>query len=82
MASIRQLGGCPCPRCKIPKTALHLVGTQSDRADRIELRRYDDEDRRKKVSKARKSIFGKENFAVDSAAVERELKPESLVPTL
>ncbi|KAG6906427.1 hypothetical protein DXG01_013963, partial [Tephrocybe rancida] len=62
--------------------SIRQLGSQSDKADRIELRRYDDEDCRKKVSKARKSIFGKDKLAVDSAAIERELKPESLVPTL
>ncbi|KAG6908713.1 hypothetical protein DXG01_003558, partial [Tephrocybe rancida] len=82
MATIRQLGGCPCPRCKIPKKNIHMMGSDSDRAARINLERRDDGDWRKKVTKARQSIYGKTNFAVDSAAVERELKPESLVPTL
>ncbi|KAG6905700.1 hypothetical protein DXG01_001205 [Tephrocybe rancida] len=82
MSTIRQLGGCPCPRCKMPKKKLHLIGTDEDMAFRIQSERRDDDDRRQKVTRARTSIYGSSNFAVDSAPVERELKPESLVPTL
>ncbi|KAG6909309.1 hypothetical protein DXG01_001108 [Tephrocybe rancida] len=67
---------------KIPKKELHLIGTDSDRQARLDLERRDDDDRRTKISKARNLIYGRTNFAIDSAAVERLLKPESLVPTL
>ncbi|KAG6905803.1 hypothetical protein DXG01_000659 [Tephrocybe rancida] len=82
MSTIRQLGGCPCPRCKMPKKKLHLVGTDEDRGFRVQSERRDNNDRRQKITRARQSIYGPLNLAVDSAAVERELKPESLVPTL
>ncbi|KAG6906039.1 hypothetical protein DXG01_016189 [Tephrocybe rancida] len=81
MATVRQLGGCPCPRCKIPKKMLHMVGNSTDRVARIESERWDDDDRRKRIAKSRSMIYGT-NLAVDSTAVERELKPESLVPTI
>jgi hypothetical protein len=50
-----------------------------DMTRRISLARTDDLGRRGKVSTARKLIYEK-NYAVDSAAVERLLKPQSLVP--
>ncbi|KAG6905065.1 hypothetical protein DXG01_005306 [Tephrocybe rancida] len=78
MASICQLGGCPCPRCKIPKNLLRMMGTDADKQSRIDLERRDDDARRQKITKAQKEIYGKSNLAVDSAAIERELKPESL----
>jgi hypothetical protein len=81
MASIRNMGGCPCPRCTVPKSRAHLVGTRRDRDDRIKLARVDDHQHRYKISRTRELIYQK-NFAVDSAGVQRILKPQSLVPTL
>ena len=80
MACIRNLGGCPCPRCGIQLSKVHLVGTKRDRRNRILLQRVDDEPRRFKVSQARKHIY-ENNNAISSAGVERMLKPLSLVPT-
>jgi hypothetical protein len=51
-----------------------------DRKQRSTLRRLDDAQRRGRVSSARKLIY-ENNMAVNSAAVERLLQPESLVPT-
>ncbi|RDB18730.1 hypothetical protein Hypma_014643 [Hypsizygus marmoreus] len=81
MAGVRQMGLCPCPRCKIPASELYLVGTKQDRKKRQKLARVDDHSRRHHISLAMDAIHLK-NFAVDSAYVEQQLKPESLVPTL
>lgn len=87
LATIRNLGDCPCPRCLIPITLAHNFGTPEDRHYRIHKARIDDRDRQTKVSKARKLIYGKTggkkntNFGVGSAAVERLLKDQSLIPT-
>ncbi|KAG6916065.1 hypothetical protein DXG01_008590 [Tephrocybe rancida] len=81
MATIRQLGGCPCPRCILPKSKIQYIGTPEDRVARIQMERVDNLSRHNKITKSRQFIYNK-NFAVDSAAVERELKPESLVPTV
>lgn len=51
-----------------------------DRQQRKTLRRVDSVDRRAKVATARSLIY-ENNYAVDSAGVERLLKEESLVPT-
>ena len=74
------MGGCPCPRCLIPKDSTHLVGTKEDRNIREALVRVDDLGRRAKVKDARQLIYG-QNWAVDSKPVQRILQPESLVPT-
>jgi hypothetical protein len=80
MACIRNLGNCPCPRCTIQLSDVHLVGTTKDRRNRKKLSRTDDHRYRLTVSNARKAILER-NFAVNSAVVERLLQPRSLVPT-
>ena len=80
LASIRNLGGCPCPRCEVQLSKVHLVGMKRDCRDRTKLLRVDDEHRRFKVSQARKHIY-EDNNAIRSAGVERLLKPLSLVST-
>jgi hypothetical protein len=74
------MGACPCPRCLIPKDRIHLVGTKRDTKQRTTLARIDNLQRQAKVSAAREMIY-ESNWAVDSAPVQRVLKPESLVPT-
>lgn len=80
MASIRNLGDCPCPRCKIKLAKVHNIGMPMDRIQRRTQARFDDDARRKKVSTAQALIY-KEGHNVNSADIERQLKPESLVPT-
>lgn len=86
LATIRNLGDFPCPRCLTPITLAHNFGTPDDKQQRITNARVDNQDRRHKITKARKLIYGKittkknVNFGVGSAAVERLLKGQSLVP--
>ena len=80
MTSIRNMGGCPCPRCKIPMGLVDMIGTSSDHKLRQDMKRHDDATRQQAVALARDAIFQK-NFAVDSAYVERQLKDESFVPS-
>src|ERR1700709_2669254 len=79
IATVRHLGGCPCPRCLIPKGRIQNMGRPRDRQQRETLAR-NDEQRGIMVSSARSLIYEKD-FAVGSAAVERILKPQSWVPT-
>jgi hypothetical protein len=81
MACIRNLGGCLCPRCTIQRSNAQLVGTRKDRNDRIKLRRVDNDHLQFMVSQARQHIYVHNN-PVNSAGVERLLKPLSLVPTM
>jgi hypothetical protein len=80
MACIRNRGLCLCPRCTTPLPMVHLVGTKRDRKARTSLARVDDCQHRRIVSTARNFIYQR-NYGVDSKAVERLLKPLSLVPT-
>ena len=80
IATIRNLGACPCPRCLILKSHTHLLATESDLRQRILLSRTDTAQRREKIMSARKLIYEK-HYAVDASHVEELLKDESLVPT-
>ncbi|RDB16269.1 hypothetical protein Hypma_003008 [Hypsizygus marmoreus] len=80
MATTRQKGRLPCPRCKVPMSTVHLVGTKKDRKDRKRLKRVDDLQRRGLVNSTRESIY-ESNYAADSAHVKRQMGPHSLVPT-
>lgn len=80
LASIRKNGGCPCPRCLIPKARIQNLGMVRDRQQRSTLQRLDDQGRQYKIEKARHLIYER-NYAVDSSAVNKLLKAESLVPT-
>ena len=81
MASIRNLGTCPCPRCHIPLNQVHNMGKPSDMLRRNSLARVDDNTRRGDINSARRLIY-QQNYQVNSAAVERILRPNSLVPTV
>ena len=80
IATIRNLGTCPCPRCLIPKAHTHLFATESDLRQRILLFRSDTAQRCEKVMSACKLIYER-HYAVDTSHVEELLKDESLVPT-
>lgn len=79
--SIRNNGGCPCPRCLIPFERLQNIGEPRDRHQRITLQRVSDARYCKKISAARKWIYGAQNRTIKSKFVEELLKEESLVPT-
>lgn len=88
MVSIRNKGDCPCPRCKILLSSVHLVGTKQDRNNREKLARKDDVNRQWAVKRAREAIYrepGKTKLKpviVNGVFVESRLKEDSLVPTL
>jgi len=80
IATIRDKGGCPCPRCLIPKQYLPGLGTTSDTKLRTERLRYDTTQRREKIIQARDFIYNK-GYVVNSKIVDNLLKEESYVPT-
>jgi hypothetical protein len=80
LCSIRDLGGCPCPRCCIPMKQVPDMGTKFDARRREKLIRKDDEDRHYKVGLARRFIY-EQGRNINSEAVEKVLKPQSLTPT-
>lgn len=80
LASIRDKGRCPCPRCLIPLSRVQNMGMPRDMKERKTLARVDNEDRRRTVEIAREIIY-KKNYAVDNDNVEALLQGQSLVPT-
>ena len=78
LATIRDKGLCPCPRCLIPKVKIDLMGQVRDLTQRISHARnilYD------VVQTARRSIY-QLAIPINGGAVEQLLKPTSSVPTV
>jgi hypothetical protein len=77
LATIRDKGLCPCPRCLIPKSKLDGLGLVHDMTIRVQqFREY----MAHKVEAARKQIYGLAK-PITGAAVEGLLKDFSGVPT-
>lgn len=81
LATIRDLGNCPCPRCRILKEAIRNVGSAEDMASRSTSQRVDNPARQGIIAKARRLIYGK-GLAVKTPKVEKILFAESWVPTM
>ena len=80
MASIHNLGWCPCPHCLIPLDRVANMGMCRDLAQHKTLARIDDVKRRNHVDTAREKIY-EDGYVVDSMVVENLLQEESLVLT-
>lgn len=80
IATIKDFGARPCPRCNISIDQICGLGREDDRQLREDLRREDNDDRQRKVDAARKSLYD-EGFAITGDYVDGLLKDESLVPT-
>ncbi|KAI0645610.1 hypothetical protein C8Q79DRAFT_965394 [Trametes meyenii] len=81
LATVRDMGICPCPRCLIPKDMICELGTARDHEWRTTDARKDDTERQRAVLTARSYIL-KKGLGVNSTAVEAVLKSRSLVPTV
>ena len=79
LATIRDMGDRPCPRCLVPKDKLDLMGTVLDNVYRIGhgIRIYF----KNTVEKARRLIYFRAK-GISSVAVEALRKETSSVPTL
>ncbi|KAF9053252.1 hypothetical protein BJ165DRAFT_1339511 [Panaeolus papilionaceus] len=77
LATIRDKGTCPCPRCLVKMKDLDQLGTQADMVRCQEQRVY----HAAKVVKARNLIYKKAK-PITSANVEALLKEYSAVPTI
>ncbi|KAH7904506.1 hypothetical protein BJ138DRAFT_1019068 [Hygrophoropsis aurantiaca] len=80
LSSVRNHGACPCPRCLIPLSRLRNLGMARDKKERKTLARKDDAPRQNAIAIARTHIYNTDH-QVNSTAVERLLKPQSLVPS-
>ncbi|KAJ2934434.1 hypothetical protein H1R20_g2679, partial [Candolleomyces eurysporus] len=79
IATIRNLGDCPCPRCLAKKEQLDQLGTAADILIRETNTRRDDDARRKLVEDAILKIQT-QGVALSGKIVGKILKPQSLQP--
>ncbi|KAF9472386.1 hypothetical protein BDN70DRAFT_900592 [Pholiota conissans] len=80
LATIRNFGSCPCPRCLVPKTKIPDIGKVYDNLQRQQTHRTDNSSQRFDITRAREYIFT-DGKGVKSTYVEGILEPKSLVPT-
>ncbi|CAK5269508.1 unnamed protein product [Mycena citricolor] len=81
LATIRNLGSCPCPRCLISKSKLDQLGTVHDEKARTQSERIDSEVRQTWISRARTWIY-RQALKVKSKRVEGLLSGQSWCPTI
>ncbi|KDQ13654.1 hypothetical protein BOTBODRAFT_90697, partial [Botryobasidium botryosum FD-172 SS1] len=81
LATLRNNGACPCPRCLVDKSDIHRMGMLSDQRCRTLYQRRDNQERRTRVKKARDLIYGRMRRLVGSSKVEDIMKQRSEVPT-
>lgn len=78
MATVRDRGACPCPRCLITKEKLDKLGQKLDMTSRItQARTYLSE----VITTTRNAIYNR-GFVITSSRVSHVMKSLSLVPTL
>jgi hypothetical protein len=78
LATIRDKGLCPCPRCLVPESKLDQLGLIADTKGRItKVRKYPADS----VREVRKVIY-EDGKPIRGAAVQRCLKATSTVPTI
>ncbi|KDQ61191.1 hypothetical protein JAAARDRAFT_55886 [Jaapia argillacea MUCL 33604] len=80
IATIRDLGNCPCLRCLVPLDQVGELGQKVDMQHCETQAWVDDEQRQNKVKLAWSFIYEK-RYVVNSKAVNRVLQSESWVPT-
>ena len=80
IATIRDFGLYPCPRCLVPKDEIFKIGTEDDRRTRGESRRVDSVERQGRVEEARTNLY-ENGYALSGEHVDGALKKGSLVPT-
>jgi uncharacterized protein YcbX len=80
IATIKDLGTHPCPRCLVTTDQISAIGRDDDRKCREESRRQDDAARRQNVDEARRILY-EEGYAITGEHVDGLLKEDSRVPT-
>ncbi|KIM58439.1 hypothetical protein SCLCIDRAFT_1191277, partial [Scleroderma citrinum Foug A] len=77
IATIRNMGVCPCPHCLIPKSRVHQIATERDMLQQMFLQCCDTKEWHDKVVAAHRLIYEKQ-YGVHASQVEELLKSESL----
>ena len=80
IASICDLGTCPCPRCTTPMTNVPEMGMPNDMRQRQLLVRTDDDSWWEKVLHAWELIYER-SYVVNTPKIKELLRDQSLVPT-
>ncbi|TBU38655.1 hypothetical protein BD309DRAFT_1083909 [Dichomitus squalens] len=80
IATIRDKGHCPCPRCEVTFDDIPQMGEDADRDIRNMQARTRSNSLQEKVLDARNLVY-EEGFVVNSKRVEELLQNKSLVPT-
>ncbi|KAI0040823.1 hypothetical protein FA95DRAFT_1527233 [Auriscalpium vulgare] len=80
LATIKNQGRCPCPRCFVTKDQIPEVATPADMESRKDIR-VDDEVRQKTVKKARRQLFTHAR-SITSDPVKTLLDATSMTPTI
>ncbi|KZT18728.1 hypothetical protein NEOLEDRAFT_1079423, partial [Neolentinus lepideus HHB14362 ss-1] len=80
IATVCDMGQCPCPHCLIHKDHLPDLGSPEDLAVWTEKHQIDNNARHSKVDQARRLVY-EDGYVVNSEHVEELLKLESLVPS-
>ncbi len=80
LATLRDKGRCPCPRCLMSFSDISALGTAADRETRHAKARPPAPEREPIIASARELIYGG-NYVVNSDHVEGLLAEQSLVPT-
>lgn len=82
LATIKYLGGCPCPRCLIEKAKIRNLGMKRDMLarERLNQLRIDSTGIQNRIETARKHLFAL-GALVNGTKVDGRLKKDSLVPT-
>jgi len=78
LATIRDKGNCPCPRCLVPKEQLNRMGQKQDIKFRL---KNQQKFLLNQIQTARRWIYEKAQ-SITSQVVEHLLKPSSSVPTM
>ena len=80
VATIKDFGSHPCPRCLVTIDQICAIGRDDDRKRREETRRYDNAERRERVDEAREWLYDK-GYVITGDKVDGLLKDKSMVPT-
>ncbi|KIM52324.1 hypothetical protein SCLCIDRAFT_141352 [Scleroderma citrinum Foug A] len=82
IATIQNMGACPCPHCLTPKSGFHQIAAERDMLQWKLLQCCDNKDQHHDKVVATHRLIYEKHYAVYSSQVEELLKNKSLVPTL
>jgi hypothetical protein len=81
IATIKDFGTHPCPRCLVSIDQIPAIGRDDDRKRRDKTRRQDNAERQNNVNDARRILY-EEGYAITGDRVDGLLKEGSWVPTM